>query len=91
MRWTRAVAKPQFKDAQGLVTGVLANDTHVDELTMYDVTFEFGSFTLYGTQLESATINHAGGRRGDLIAESLGLFAPKHAYCRLQCQGTHKT
>jgi len=52
VRWTRAVARSQFKDAEGLVTAVVDNDTGVEALTLYDVTFDFGTFTLYGGQLE---------------------------------------
>ena len=56
VQWTRAVSQPRFKNAKGLVTAVLDNDTQVDDLTLYDVQFEFGLFTLYGTQLDPVPI-----------------------------------
>jgi hypothetical protein len=42
----------ESKDALGVVTNVLPNETGVEEFAMYDVKFSFGTFTLYGTQLE---------------------------------------
>jgi hypothetical protein len=33
---------------------VIASDWGFDEFTMYDAKFDFGTFTLYGTQIESA-------------------------------------
>ena len=42
--------------AEGVVTAILDNDTQVEDLTLCDVEFEFGVFTLYCTQLEPARI-----------------------------------
>ena len=57
VRWSRAVAQPYLIGAEGVITAVLDNDTQVEDLTMYDVAFEFGLFTLYGPQLERATVS----------------------------------
>ena len=54
--WTRAVSQPSFKNATGQVATILDNDTQVEDLTLYDVQFEFGLFTLYGTQLDPAPV-----------------------------------
>jgi hypothetical protein len=54
VRWVHAVPSPEFKNAVGVVEFVNPNDTNVDELTLYDIRFPFGTQTLYGTQLESA-------------------------------------
>ena len=52
VRWVRAVSSPESKDALGVVTNVIPNETGVEEFAMYDVEFSFGTFTLYGTQIE---------------------------------------
>ena len=31
---------------------VIPNETGVDELTLYEIKFDFGAFTLYGAQIE---------------------------------------
>jgi len=35
------------------VLAVIPSDSGLDDFTMYDVQFEFGTFTLYGTQIEA--------------------------------------
>jgi hypothetical protein len=52
VRWVRAVSSPEIKDALGIVTNVIPNDTGVDEFAMYDIKFLFRKFILYGTQIE---------------------------------------
>jgi hypothetical protein len=50
--WTRAVADPNKVHIPGTVIDVIPGDSALDAFTMYDVKFEFGTFTLYGTQIE---------------------------------------
>jgi len=52
VRWVRAVSSPETKDAIGIVTFVIPNDTGVEDFAMYDIKFSFGTFTLYGAQIE---------------------------------------
>jgi len=54
VRWTKAVISPEYKNAVGTVEVVIPNDTGVEELTIYDIKFPFGTRTLYGTQIETA-------------------------------------
>ena len=53
VRWVRAASSLETKDAVGVVTNVIPNDTGVDDFAMYDIKFPFGTFTLYGTQIEA--------------------------------------
>jgi len=48
--WT-ALDKPR-QYATGVVTFVIPSDTNLEEFVIYDVKFDFGSFTLHGGQLE---------------------------------------
>jgi hypothetical protein len=50
--WTRAVADPTKITVAGVVLAVIPSDSGLDDFTMYDVQFEFGTFTLYGTQMK---------------------------------------
>ena len=52
VRWTRAVNDPNKVHVPGVVRAIIPSDFGLDEFTMYDVEFEFGTFTLYGTQIE---------------------------------------
>jgi hypothetical protein len=54
VRWINAVSIPELKNAVGVVESVIPNDTQVDEFTMYEIEFEFGPRTLYGTQIRAA-------------------------------------
>jgi len=54
VRWTKAVASSEYKNAVGTVESVIPNDTGVEEFTLYDVKFPFGTRTLYATQIEIA-------------------------------------
>ena len=51
--WTRAVADPSKVRVPGVVQMVIPSDSGLDEFNMYDVKFDFGTFTLYGTQIEA--------------------------------------
>ena len=53
VRWVRALSYPEYENAVGTVLDVIPNDTSLDAFTMYDVEFQFGKFTLYGTQIEA--------------------------------------
>jgi len=52
VRWVRAVASPEYRNAIGTVTAIIPNDNGLDDFTMYDIHFPFGLHTLYGTQIE---------------------------------------
>ena len=52
VRWRHAVHELKAKDALGTITAVIPNETGVDELTLYEIKFDFGAFTLYGPQIE---------------------------------------
>jgi hypothetical protein len=52
VRWRHAVHELKAKDALGTITSVIPNETGVDELALYEITFDFGAFTLYGAQIE---------------------------------------
>ena len=51
--WARPVADPIKITIAGVVLAVIPSDSGLDDFTMYDVQFEFGTFTLYGTQIEA--------------------------------------
>ena len=53
VRWVRAFPHTEYENAVGTVLDVIPNDTSLDAFTMYDVEFQFGKFTLYGTQIEA--------------------------------------
>ena len=52
IRWRYAVHELKAKDALGTIMAVIPNETGVDELTLYEIKFDFGAFTLYGAQIE---------------------------------------
>ena len=52
VRWRNAVPELKAKDALGTITAVIPNETGVEDLTLYEIKFDFGAFTLYGTQIE---------------------------------------
>jgi hypothetical protein len=54
VRWTKAVLSPEYRNAVGTVESINPNDTGVEELTLYDIKFPFGTRTLYSTQIEIA-------------------------------------
>jgi hypothetical protein len=51
VRWVRAVGRPEYKDVVGTVLDVIPSDTNLEKFNMYHVEFDFGRFTLYGTQI----------------------------------------
>jgi len=53
VRWVRALSYPEYKNSVGIVQAVIPNDNNLPGFTMYDVEFQFGLATLYGTQLEA--------------------------------------
>lgn len=54
VRWVHAVSDSQWMGAVGVIIAIIPNDTGVEELTLYDVKFEFGLCTLYATQIQPA-------------------------------------
>jgi hypothetical protein len=54
VRWAHATSDPNKVDVSGIVMAVIASDFGLDDFTMYDVKFDFGTSTLYGTQIEAA-------------------------------------
>jgi len=52
VRWRHAVHELEAEVALGTITAVIPNETGVDELTLYEIKFDFGAFTLYGAQIE---------------------------------------
>ena len=48
--WTRALSEPIKERIIGTIVAVIPS--RVPSFTMYDVEFEFGTFALYGTQIE---------------------------------------
>ena len=52
VRWRHAVPESNARNALGIVTTVIPNETGVDEFTLYEIKFDFGTFTLYGAQIE---------------------------------------
>jgi hypothetical protein len=52
VRWRHAVPDSTAKDALGVITAVIPNETGVDDFTLYEIQFDFGVFTLYGAQIE---------------------------------------
>ena len=60
VRWLQGVPELKAKNALGTITGVIPNETGVDELTLYEIKFDFGAFTLYGSQIEKEPQSKAG-------------------------------
>ncbi|HYR89421.1 MAG TPA: hypothetical protein VE422_35425 [Terriglobia bacterium] len=54
VEWVRAIPSPELKDIAGIVMAVIPNDQDLDDFYMYDIQFDFGLYTLYGTQLGPA-------------------------------------
>lgn len=52
VRWLHSVPDPKLTNALGTITAVIPNETGVDDLTLYEIDFDFGAFTLYGSQIE---------------------------------------
>jgi hypothetical protein len=52
VRWQHGVPELKAKNALGAIIAVIPNETGVDELTLYEIKFDFGAFTLYGSQIE---------------------------------------
>ena len=52
VRWRHAFRESTAKNALGTITAVIPNETGVDDFTLYDIQFEFGTFTLYAAQIE---------------------------------------
>jgi hypothetical protein len=53
VQWVRAVPDATKQDNIGIVTAVIPDDKNRDEFTLYDIKFDFGLYTLYGTQLRA--------------------------------------
>jgi len=51
VRWAAAESESRYKNCVGTITAVIPNDKNLDAFAMYDVRFDFGDRTLYGTQL----------------------------------------
>lgn len=60
VRWRHGVPELKAKNALGTITAVIPNETGVDELTLYEIKFDFGTFTLYGSQIEEEPQSKAG-------------------------------
>jgi hypothetical protein len=52
--WVRACSDPKNKNAIGTILSVHPSDSGDDMFAEYDVQFDFGIRTLYGTQVEVA-------------------------------------
>ena len=52
VRWRHAFRESTAKNALGTITAVIPNETGVDDFTLYDIQFDFGTFTLYAAQIE---------------------------------------
>ena len=61
VRWRHAVPDAKLANALGTITAVIPNETGVDDLTLYEIDFDFGAFTLYGSQIEQKLESTAGG------------------------------
>jgi hypothetical protein len=61
VRWRHAVPDSKLTNALGTITAVIPNETGVDDLTLYEIDFDFGAFTLYGSQIEQKLESTAGG------------------------------
>lgn len=54
VRWGRAVPDPNLKDLTGVIVAIIPSDMDLPQFTMYDIKFDFGIYTLYGTQIRLA-------------------------------------
>jgi hypothetical protein len=54
--WIRAVPDPSKKGIQGTVVAI-DDDALGGQFPLYEVQFEFGKATLYGTQIEAAPLH----------------------------------
>jgi hypothetical protein len=52
VRWRNAIRESTARNALGTITAVLPNETGVDDFTLYEITFDFGTFIIYGAQIE---------------------------------------
>lgn len=52
--WVNGVFDPAQRNVPGTVLEVLEDEVDVAEFTLYKIEFPFGTFTVYGAQLESA-------------------------------------
>jgi len=48
--WNRAVSEEQFQGAIGVILAIVPGNS--DAFALFDVEFDFGLFTLYGTQID---------------------------------------
>ena len=60
VRWRHGVPELKAKNALGIVTAVISNETGVEEFTLYEIKFDFGAFALYGSQIEKEPQSKAG-------------------------------
>ena len=58
VRWVRAVASPECRNAIGVILAIVPDDRNSREFSIYEVRFTFGTRTLYGTQIECVSISH---------------------------------
>ena len=56
VRWIRAVAAPEYRNAIGMIVAVFPDERHSLAFSTYDVHFPFGTWTLYGTQIEAVEV-----------------------------------
>jgi len=52
VRWVRALKDLSKVHIPGVVLSVIPSDFGLEAFTMYDVQFDFGPCTVYGTQIE---------------------------------------
>jgi len=60
VRWRHGVPELKAKNALGTIIAVIPNETGVDELTLYEIQFDFGAFTLFGSQIAKEPQSKAG-------------------------------
>jgi len=53
VRWIRGAASSQQKNAIGIVVEVMPDNENREAFTTYDIEFQFGIYTLYGSQIEA--------------------------------------
>jgi hypothetical protein len=52
VRWVQATPASKARGMSGVILDVIPSISRLDELTMYEIQFQFGTFRLYGTQIE---------------------------------------
>ena len=67
VQWIRAVPDATRMDNIGIVTAVIPDDNNPDEFSLYSIKFNYGIYTLYGTQLRAVK---------DVLSFGVHYFAP---------------